>query len=145
VTASPAKVREILTWLERRGSKRAREEMLTRYGITAPKAFGVKVSDIRLLAKRLGRDHELAAGLWETGWYEARMLTSFVDDPARVTPAQPVQRCGGSSRRAAPSNHDDQGRSPMTGTRKAGEFCWINMLTPRPTEACAFYAITYVR
>jgi len=26
-----------------------------------------------------------------------------------------------------------------TGTRKAGEFCWINMLTPRPTEACAFF------
>ncbi len=88
MNATPAKVREALTWLERRGSKRTREEMLTRYGITAPKAFGVKVSDIRLLAKRLGRDHELAAALWETGWYEARMLTSFVDDPALVTPAQ---------------------------------------------------------
>ena len=88
MTARSEEVREALTWLERRGSKRTCEEMLTRYSITAPKAFGVKVSDIRLLAKRLGRDHELAAALWETGWYEARMLTSFVDDPARVTPAQ---------------------------------------------------------
>lgn len=26
-----------------------------------------------------------------------------------------------------------------TGTRKAGEFCWINMLTPKPTEARAFF------
>ena len=26
-----------------------------------------------------------------------------------------------------------------TGTRKSGEFCWINMLTPRPTEARAFF------
>ena len=27
----------------------------------------------------------------------------------------------------------------MTGTRKAGEFCWINMLTPRLDEARAFF------
>ena len=26
-----------------------------------------------------------------------------------------------------------------TGTRKAGEFCWINMLTPQPAEAMAFF------
>jgi len=44
VTARSAKVREALAWLERRGSKRIREEMLTRYGITAPKAFGMSVS-----------------------------------------------------------------------------------------------------
>jgi 3-methyladenine DNA glycosylase AlkD len=27
-------------------------------------------------------------GLWDSGWYEARMLTAFVDEPLRVTPAQ---------------------------------------------------------
>ena len=27
-----------------------------------------------------------------------------------------------------------------TGTRKAGEFCWINMLTPQPARARAFYS-----
>lgn len=27
-----------------------------------------------------------------------------------------------------------------TGIRKAGEFCWINMITPEPEEARAFYA-----
>jgi predicted enzyme related to lactoylglutathione lyase len=26
-----------------------------------------------------------------------------------------------------------------TGTRKAGEICWVNMLTPRPAEARAFF------
>src|SRR5665213_1072562 len=26
-----------------------------------------------------------------------------------------------------------------TGTRKAGEFCWINMLTPQPALACEFF------
>ena len=39
-------------------------------------------------AKKLGKDHELALALWDTGWYEARMLAAFVDEPARVTAAQ---------------------------------------------------------
>ncbi|HYN06345.1 MAG TPA: hypothetical protein VES67_03045 [Vicinamibacterales bacterium] len=40
------------------------------------------------MARKIGRDHELAAALWDTGWYEARLLTAFVDDPERVTAAQ---------------------------------------------------------
>ena len=51
------------------------------------------MSNIQVLAKRLGRGHELANALWKTGWYEARMLTSFVDDPARVTSAQMDRWC----------------------------------------------------
>jgi 3-methyladenine DNA glycosylase AlkD len=81
------RVREALAWLKRRGTKRNRDGM-ARYGIVAPKAFGVSVAGIHQLAKRLGRDHELALALWETEWYEARMLTAFVDQPDRVTPAQ---------------------------------------------------------
>ena len=42
----------------------------------------------RQLARHLGRDHELALALWATGWYEARLLSAFVDEPERVTPAQ---------------------------------------------------------
>jgi 3-methyladenine DNA glycosylase AlkD len=86
-TARTEQVRAALTWLERRGTKRNRDGM-ARYGIHAKKVFGVSVAMIRQLAKRLGRDHELAAALWETGWYEARMLTAFVDEPERVTAAQ---------------------------------------------------------
>jgi 3-methyladenine DNA glycosylase AlkD len=61
---------------------------MVRYGIIAPKSFGVSVSDLQQLAKQLGSDHTLALALWETEWYEARMLTAFVDEPARVTAAQ---------------------------------------------------------
>ena len=73
-------------------TKRDRDN-LARFGITASKAFGVSMANIQVLAKRLGRNHELAAALWDTGWYEARMLTSFVDEPARVTPAQMDRWC----------------------------------------------------
>lgn len=82
------RVRDSLEWLERQGSKAYREAMLTRYGITAPMSYGVKVGMIQQLAKRLGKDHDLAEALWKTGWYEARMLSSYVDDPARVTSVQ---------------------------------------------------------
>ena len=80
-------VREALTWLERHGSKRQRDAIAERYAIHAPKSFGVSVGEIQRLAKRLGPDHELAAALWETGWYEARMLSAYMR-PGRVTAAQ---------------------------------------------------------
>lgn len=85
-------VESALNWLKRHATQRTRDGM-SRYGIPSDNALGVSVADIRLLAKRLGRNHELAAALWETGVYEARMLTSFVDDPARVTSAQMDRWC----------------------------------------------------
>jgi 3-methyladenine DNA glycosylase AlkD len=85
-------VESALTWLKRHATKRTREGM-ARYGIPSDNALGVSVADIRLLAKQLGRNHELAAALWDTGVYEARMLTAFVDEPGRVTPAQMIRWC----------------------------------------------------
>jgi 3-methyladenine DNA glycosylase AlkD len=85
-------VQAALSWLKKRSTERDREN-LARFGINASKAFGVSMANIQVLAKRLGRNHELAAALWDTGWYEARMLTSFVDEPARVTPAQMDRWC----------------------------------------------------
>jgi 3-methyladenine DNA glycosylase AlkD len=85
-------VQAALASLEKMSTQRDRDN-LARFGITASKAYGVSMSNIQVLAKRLGRNHELAAALWATGWYEARMLTSFVDDPARVTPAQMNRWC----------------------------------------------------
>ena len=66
---------------------------MARYAIVAPRAFGVSVGDLRAYAKTVGRDHDLALGLWDTGWYEARMLATLVDDPGRVTQAQMDRWC----------------------------------------------------
>ncbi|MEA2723963.1 MAG: hypothetical protein QOH59_1734 [Gemmatimonadales bacterium] len=66
---------------------------MARYAIPSDHAFGVSVANMKVLGKRLGRNHDLAAALWDTGWYEARMLTSFVDEPARVTSAQMDRWC----------------------------------------------------
>jgi 3-methyladenine DNA glycosylase AlkD len=81
-------IKAVLTSLKRLSDKRVLEDMSKRYGIHTTKAFGVSMANIQKVAKPLGRNHELAAALWETGWYEARMLTSFVDEPSSVTSAQ---------------------------------------------------------
>jgi 3-methyladenine DNA glycosylase AlkD len=59
-------VRAALVSLEQMSTKRDREN-LARFGITASKAFGVSMANMQVLAKRLGRNHELAAALWDTG------------------------------------------------------------------------------
>ena len=62
--------------------------MAPRYGIVTDKAIGVPMARMQAVAKALGRDHALAAALWETGVYEARMVACMIDDPAAVTPEQ---------------------------------------------------------
>ena len=86
-TTVKAQVDETLRWLDKRGTKANRDGM-ARYGIVADKVFGVSMATMKSQAKKLGKNHDLALALWDTGWYEARILTSFVDDPAQVTPAQ---------------------------------------------------------
>lgn len=76
-----------IRWLKRHSNKRTLEGM-ARYGIPSDHALGVSVANIRLLGKTIGRHHRLAAALWKTGCYEARMLACFVDEPARVTNSQ---------------------------------------------------------
>lgn len=66
---------------------------LTRFGITATNPLGVAMPDIQALGKQLGRSHELALALWETNVYEARLLTSYVDEVERITPAHMDRWC----------------------------------------------------
>ena len=85
-------VEAAVAWLKRKSSKATRVGM-ARYAIPSHNAFGVSVANIRALGKQLGRNHELAAALWDTGHYEARMLTSFVAEPERLTPTQMDRWC----------------------------------------------------
>lgn len=53
-------VRAALAALETMSTKRDREN-LSRFGITANKAFGVSMANMQALARRLGRSHELTS------------------------------------------------------------------------------------
>ncbi|GAA4325843.1 DNA alkylation repair protein [Mucilaginibacter gynuensis] len=50
--------------------------------------FGVKMGDIRTLAKKLKTDHQLAKALWETGNVEARLLATLVVNPKLLSQAE---------------------------------------------------------
>jgi 3-methyladenine DNA glycosylase AlkD len=85
-------VDDALAWLEKHGKRSTRDGM-ARYGIVAPRAYGVSMADIKSLGKRVGRNHALAGGLWKSGWYEARTLVAFVAEPERLTVAEMDRWC----------------------------------------------------
>ncbi|MFS2189535.1 DNA alkylation repair protein [Mucilaginibacter sp. Mucisp84] len=59
---------------------------MARFGIDNSRALGVKLPEIRKLAKIIKKDHELALALWDTQIHEARILASMIADPKQVTP-----------------------------------------------------------
>lgn len=61
---------------------------MARFGIDVEQRLGLSVPAMRRVAKALGRDHELALALWDTGIPDARIVASMVADPARLTSRQ---------------------------------------------------------
>jgi len=88
----PVPVRSVLRMLEEKSTAHDLAN-LERFGIPATNALGVSMANIQAVAKQLGRSHELAAALWQTECYEARMLCSFVEEPSLVTPEQMDEWC----------------------------------------------------
>jgi len=68
---------------------------MARYGITAEKAYGVSIPDLRNIAREIGKDHGLAQRLWEAGIRETRILASMIDDPGMVIEGQMESWVGG--------------------------------------------------
>jgi 3-methyladenine DNA glycosylase AlkD len=61
---------------------------MARFAVGGANTLGISIPVLRDLAKRTGRNHSLALGLWKTGIHEARILASMVDEPARVDDRQ---------------------------------------------------------
>lgn len=80
-------VDEVIQELKKFESNHNREGM-KRFGINVEKAFGISVTKLRSIAKKIGKDHQLAIQLWNSEIHEARILASMVDDPNLVTKSQ---------------------------------------------------------
>ena len=78
---------EVLDRLHALADPEAKEGM-ARFGIETGKALGVNIPTLRALAREIGRDHDLAEGLWASGIHEARILAALVDDPKLVNEEQ---------------------------------------------------------
>ena len=51
---------------------------MARFGINKEGTLGVSVPLLRAIAKEVGRSHQLAIELWDSGIHEARVLTAFI-------------------------------------------------------------------
>jgi 3-methyladenine DNA glycosylase AlkD len=79
--------KDVMALLEKHADKKAAAG-LARYGITTQRrVLGMSVGMMRQIGKQIGRDHELALKLWETGCYEAQFVACFIADPAKLTVA----------------------------------------------------------
>jgi 3-methyladenine DNA glycosylase AlkD len=61
---------------------------MARFGINVDKAWVVSIPKLRRLGKEIGKDHNLALKVWDTGVHEAKILAGFIDDPSMVTESQ---------------------------------------------------------
>jgi 3-methyladenine DNA glycosylase AlkD len=61
---------------------------MARFGINADRALGIRIPELRRMAKAIGRDQGLSLDLWSSGIHEARLLAAYVGDPALVTEDQ---------------------------------------------------------
>jgi 3-methyladenine DNA glycosylase AlkD len=76
-------LKEVLAQLESLGDP-ARRAYNTKSG--APDSqFGVKLGDIRTVAKKIKSDHALALKLWETGNVDAQLLATLIFKPKQLS------------------------------------------------------------
>jgi len=78
---------EIINLLKSKSNKNNLAGM-ARFGINPEFALGVSVTDLRKISKKIKKDHNLALKLWETKIHEARILSSMIDEPEKVTKKQ---------------------------------------------------------
>lgn len=81
--------KEALKALESLGDEKTRA-LNTKNG-AGDNQYGVKLGDIRNLAKKIKSDHELALALWKTGNLDAQLLATLIVKPKQLSTAEMEQ------------------------------------------------------
>ncbi len=74
---------EILTELKPLGSE-SYKRVMSKHGVREP-FFGVKISHLQKIRKRIKTNYQLALDLYDTGNYDAMYLAGLIADDARMT------------------------------------------------------------
>lgn len=56
------------------------------------RSYGIGLTQLRKIARSIGRDHKLAAQLWKSRVYDARIIGLLIDDPKELTREQVEQQ-----------------------------------------------------
>ena len=61
---------------------------MKKFGINYVKSYGLRMPQIRKIAKQCGKNHELALKLWNYGYHETYLLATLVEEPKKVDSIQ---------------------------------------------------------
>ena len=74
---------QVMKELEKKGSESIRK-IFRNHGGSGP-MYGVKVGDLKVIQKKVKKDHELAMGLFATGNYDAMYLAGLIADESKMS------------------------------------------------------------
>ncbi len=80
-------LKQVMTALEKAGSP-SRVKTFVKHGISPDKTFGVSVADMKVIAKQIKGQQDLADELYKTGNGDAQYLAGMVADGSLMTKAQ---------------------------------------------------------
>lgn len=75
---------QVLDELKPLGSESYKRVLMNNHGVKEP-CFGVKISELKKIQKRIKMDYQLALDLYDTGNYDAMYLAGLIADDARMT------------------------------------------------------------
>lgn len=76
--------KEILEELKPLGRASYKRVLVKNHGVQEP-CFGVPISELKKIQKRIKKDYQLALDLYDTGNYDAMYLAGLIADDARMT------------------------------------------------------------
>ena len=74
---------QVMKELEKKGSESIRK-IFKNHGNDGP-MYGVKIADLKVIQKKVKKDHELAMGLFATGNYDAMYLAGLIADESKMS------------------------------------------------------------
>jgi len=74
---------QVMKELEKKGSESIRK-IFKNHG-NGGSMYGVKISDLKVIQKKIKKDHELAMGLFATGNYDAMYLAGLIADESKMS------------------------------------------------------------
>ncbi|MFH1441278.1 MAG: DNA alkylation repair protein [Candidatus Omnitrophota bacterium] len=78
---------DVIKKLKSLGNSKSKQA-IARYGITPEESFCVSLPNLRMIAKEIGKNHQLALELWKYNIRETRILASMIDEPLKATKKQ---------------------------------------------------------
>ena len=59
-------------------------ELWRKLGYKVEKYFGVNLTNIKLISKKIKINHELSVQLWESGYHDAKLLATYISDHNKI-------------------------------------------------------------